>query len=112
MLAPSELYLRSERRLNECDIIRYPKGYDVKTVSDCGFLYYEGRNWRIGDAFVGQRIGLRKTSKRTVEVHYANVRLGHLAYGSDGGRFQPAAYIAPLRSKTLDMINPLNHKAK
>ncbi|MGK0236558.1 MAG: hypothetical protein ACI92G_000013 [Candidatus Pelagisphaera sp.] len=46
MLAPSELYLRSERRLNECDIIWYPKGYDVKTVSDCGFLYYEGRNRR------------------------------------------------------------------
>ena len=112
MMTPSDSYHSSRRRLNQCDIIRYPKGYDVVRVGDSGHIYYEGRNWRVGEAFIGQPIGLLRTDKGRVEAYYANVRLGHLAYGSDGGRFRPAAYIAPLRSKTLDINNPLKHKTK
>ena len=95
---------KSKRRLNDCDKLRYPKGYEVKTVSESGHFGFEGRSYHLGEAFAGQRVGLRQSALGQLEVHFANVHLGHLAYGSDGGRFRPSAYIAPLRSKTLDIV--------
>lgn len=101
---PAELYHKSKRRLNDCDKLRYPKAHEVKTVSDSGHFNYDGRSYHLGEAFSGQRIGVKQSDLGQLEVHFANVHLGHLAYGSDGGRFRPSAYIAPLRSKTLDII--------
>lgn len=95
---PVDFYQPSARRLGEDDKpLVYPPDYEVKLVSDSGHLAHEGRNYHVGDAFAGKRVGLRLNPAGQTELHFANVQLGHLAFNAGGGRFQPAAYVAPLR---------------
>jgi hypothetical protein len=92
---PAEFYQPSDRRLNERDkMFRYPADYEVKQISSSGFLAHEGRSYHVGEAFAHKRVGLRLNAQSQTELHFANVHLGNLAYGSEG-RFRPAAYIAP-----------------
>jgi transposase InsO family protein len=95
---PAEFYQPSARRLGENDKpLVYPSHYEVKVVSGSGHLAHEGRNYQVGDAFAGKRIGLYQNKTGQTEVHFANVHLGHLAFDAEGGRFTPTAYVAPLR---------------
>jgi transposase InsO family protein len=93
---PAEFYQPSARRLGEDDKpLVYPSGHEVKVVSTSGFLAHEGRNYHVGEAFAGKRVGLHLNREGQTELHFANVHLGHLTYDAEGGRFRPAAYIAP-----------------
>lgn len=95
---PAELYQPSARRLNENDKpIVYDAEFEVKAVSTSGHLAHEGRNYHVGEAFAHKRVGLRLNADGHTELHFANVHLGHLAYDTEGGRFKPTAYIAPVR---------------
>lgn len=95
---PAEFYHPSARRLGENDKpLVYPSDQEVKVVSVSGHLAHEGRNYHVGEAFAGKRVGLRLDSDGRTELHFANVHLGHLAFDAEGGRFQPAAYVAPIR---------------
>lgn len=96
---PAEVYQPSTRRLNEYDKpIVYPPDFEVKTVSESGLLAHEGRNYHIGEAFVGKRVGLRRDDDGQDELYFANVRLGRLRFDAEGGRFQPTAYVDPRRT--------------
>jgi putative transposase len=95
---PADFYQPSPRRLNEHDKpLVYPADYEVKIISATGFLAHEGKNYHVGEAFAGKRVGLRRNAAGQTELHFANVHLGHLAFDAEGGRFQPTAYIAPAR---------------
>jgi transposase InsO family protein len=95
---PAEFYHASARRLGENDKpVVYPSSMEVKVISTSGHLAHEGRNYHVGDAFSGKRVGLRQSDDGRTELHFANVHLGHLAFDARGGRFKPAAYVAPLR---------------
>jgi len=98
---PAEVYQPSARRLNENDKpIVYAPDFEVKVVSTSGHVAHEGRNYHLGEAFAGKRVGLRRGPDGQTELHFANVHLGHLRFDAEGGRFQPTAYIAPLRPPT------------
>lgn len=106
-LPPAEFYQPSARRLNDNDKpLVYPSDLEVKVVSVSGHLAHEGRNYHVGDAFAGKRVGLRQNQSGQTEVHFANVHLGHLAFDAEGGRFTPAAYVAPLRSRPASPNKP------
>jgi transposase InsO family protein len=93
---PAEIYQPSTRRLNEHDKpMVYPPDYEVKEVSTSGQLAHEGRNYPLGEAFIGKCVGLRHTDDGQTELYFANVHLGCLRYDAAGGRFRPAAYVAP-----------------
>lgn len=95
---PVELYQPSARRLNEHDKpIVYPTDFEVKEVSASGHVAHEGKNYHVGDAFAGKRVGLRLGDDGQTELHFANVHLGNLRYDAGGGRFKPTAYVAPRR---------------
>jgi len=95
---PAEVYQPSARRLNEHDKpIVYAAEFEVKEVSASGHVAHEGRNYHLGEAFAGKRIGLRRSADGQTEVHFANLHLGNLRYDAEGGRFKPTAYVAPLR---------------
>ena len=106
---PAEFYQPSDRRLNESDKpLVYPADCEVKPISASGHLAHEGKNYHVGKAFAGKRVGLRRTIAGQTELHFANVHLGNLTYDARGGRFRPAAYIAApaptstgARSKTV-----------
>jgi transposase InsO family protein len=95
---PAEVYQPSTRRLNEHDKpIVYPPELEVKVVSVSGHVAHKGKNYLVGEAFAGRRVGLRRTPDGQTELHFANVLLGHLRYDADGGRFKPTAYVASFR---------------
>lgn len=95
---PAEFYRPSARRRGENDKpMVYPQNLIIKEVSTSGHLAYEGRNYFVGDAFVGRRIGLDPAGAEGTEVRFANVLLGHLAFDAEGGRFKPTAYVKPHR---------------
>lgn len=97
---PAEFYQKSARRLNEHDKpLVYPADYEVKVVSSSGHLAHEGKNYHVGEAFADKSVGLHLNGDGQTELHFANVHLGQLTYDSEGGRFQPAAYIARPNSK-------------
>ena len=52
------------------------------------------------------KVGLVEAEDGKVQVHFANVHLGNLAYDAKGGRFRPTAYISPPSRKSLDKSNP------
>ena len=54
------------------------------------------------DAFAGKRVGLRLNADGRTELHFANVHLGHLVFDAEGGRFRPAAYVAPVAPRRPD----------
>jgi len=95
---PAQVYQPSARRLNEHDKpITYASDFEVKLVSTSGHVAHEGKNYHVGEAFAGKRVGLRPGLNGQTELHFANVHLGHLRFDDEGGRFKTTAYIAPLR---------------
>jgi len=79
MQCPADLYHHSARRLNENDKpLVYPKHFEVKVVSTSGHLAHEGRNYHVGDAFNGKRVGLHHAAGGQTELFFANVHLGTL----------------------------------
>lgn len=98
---PSEFYQPSPRRLGENDKpFVYSPDHIIKEVSTSGHVAHEGRNYFVGDAFVGRRVALNASGEAGTEVYFANVLLGHLAYDADGGRFKPTAYVRPHRPRS------------
>lgn len=91
---PAEVYQPSERRLNENDKpIVYSTEFQVKVITESGFLDHEGKHYHVGEAFAGKRVGLRTNDHGETELHFANVHLGNLRFDSDGGRFKAMAYV-------------------
>lgn len=94
MRTPAEVYRRSERRLGENDRIRYPADHLECRIQPNGHLLFEGKSYFVGEALALRRIGLFLNAKGVVELRYANLHLGNLAFDKEG-RFRPTAYIAP-----------------
>jgi transposase InsO family protein len=103
---PSEFYQPSTRRLNENDIpLLYPVDYEVKVISQSGFLSHAGLHYHVGEAFAFKCVGLHHNAQGKTELHFANVLLGHLNFGLDAGHFKPTPHITPFypeaSSKTI-----------
>jgi putative transposase len=83
---PASVYQPSARRLNENDRpLTYPADWTVKAVSESGHVAYGGRNYHVAEALAGKRVALRSTAEGAIELHFANLHLGNLAYDSEGG---------------------------
>jgi transposase InsO family protein len=97
MQCPADLYHHSTRRLNENDKpLVYPKHFEVKVVSTSGHLSHEGRNYHVGEAFSGKRVGLHYAAAAQTELYFANVHLGTLTLNPDDP-WRPPAFITPAR---------------
>lgn len=101
---PAEVYQASNRRVNENDKpIVYAPDFEVKEVSESGFVAHAGKNYHLGEAFAGKRVGLRRNDVGQTELHFANLHLGNLRFDAEGGRFTPTAYVG--------RPEPKNHKS-
>ena len=99
MRCPADVYHPSARRLNENDRpLVYPKHFEVKTLSASGFLAHEGRNYHVGEAFSGKRVGLHHRADGQTDLFFANVNLGHLTL-NPGDPWRPPAFVTPARSE-------------
>src|SRR6266702_1613824 len=102
---PCEFYQPSSRRLNEKDKpLVYAADFEVKQISQSGFLAHEGKTYHVGEAFAHRRVGLQLDDQGQTGLYFANVHLGNLAHVSEG-RFRPSAYIAPPKHDPLAKTN-------
>jgi putative transposase len=89
---PAQVYRRSRRaypgRQTE---LEYPTGWKVRRVRSNGTIRWEGRLRFVGEAFVGQRVGLKPASNQLYAVYFAGVLLGQM-HTADGSGMRPATY--------------------
>jgi len=89
---PARWYRRNLRRApGAAAPISYPAGYTIRHVRHNGEIRWRGRRRFIGEAFVGERLGLKSLRHGVHRVYYAHVFLGHL-HDSDPGAMRPAQY--------------------
>ena len=94
MGVPADYYRPSSRRLGENDKIRYPKSHLTRKIDQNGFLLHEGRKYFVGEALKRCEVGLRMADDGVVELRFANLHLGNLAYGKGKGHFRDTPYIS------------------
>lgn len=101
MLRPAEIYQPSERRLGEKDKMRYPEGYEIKRVSGSGHIFQGGSSFYLSEIYAGCRVGLFKNLNGITQLHYANLHLGNLEFGSKDTWRPKALVIAPNQSPNI-----------
>jgi transposase InsO family protein len=94
MGVPADYYRRSSRRLGEDDRIRYPKSYLKRRINENGYLLHEGLKYFVGEALKRCEVGLHAASDGVIELHFANLHLGNLAFGQGQGHFRDTPYIS------------------
>lgn len=95
---PSDLYRRSRRRYRDPARIRYPHGWEVRSVRHNGQIKWQGRLRSIGEAFVGYPVALRAQPGGVYEVYFQRLLLGTL-HDRDASGLRPAKSYRS-RSKT------------
>ena len=89
---PAQWYRRSQRKFpRQLPELQYDRGYQVRRVRSNGEIRWLGRKRFIGEAFVGQPVGLRSLKPGVSEVSFANLLIGHL-HERDAGAMRPALY--------------------
>jgi putative transposase len=90
--APAKWYHKSRRKFpKQLPEIHYGRGYQVRQVRSNGEIRWAGRKRFIGEAFVGQPIGLRRLKLGIYTVKFAHLRIGHL-HEQEMGAMRPALY--------------------
>ena len=93
---PAELYRPSRRPYRGPRPFAYPRGGKVRYVRHNGQIKWQGRYRFIGEAFVGQAIGLQLQAPGVFEVHFRHLLLGTL-HDRDAHGLRP---VKPRRQKT------------
>lgn len=80
MKVPAECYSVSEREYPEkVREWEYSPSDVVRKVQDGGILHYKGREWRVGNAFKGQRVGIRPTGEDgKLDVFFRNFKIAQI----------------------------------
>ena len=86
MGVPAQVYRRSHRKLpRSVGHWRYPRGWQSRLVKGHGVISLEGRSRFVGEAFEGQRVGLKSARPGVWEVYYGVHLLGELDEAETGG---------------------------
>lgn len=102
---PGELYQASARRYESgVKIDLYEAGEETYQVGESGMVYWQGKNWAIGEAFAGLEVVLEanrepKADPATRLVRFANVKLGIIG-DHVCGRLRPTASDGPKRESS------------
>ena len=86
MRVPAEVYYRSRRkRPRQLGHWRYPQEWQSRLVKGHGVISLAGRSRFVGEAFEGERVGLKRTKPGIWEVYYGRQLLGELEEAETGG---------------------------
>jgi len=89
---PAECYQpRSRRPYRGGEAVKYPRPWAVRRVRRNGQIRWQGRLRFVGEAFVGQKVGLQPLRPGQHLVYLANVPLGELR-ATDVCGLRPAVY--------------------
>ena len=79
MQVPAALYHKSRRRLpKKLRHWRYARGWESRLVKGKGMISFNGRGRFIGEAFEGERVGLKRTRDSVWEVYFGTLQIGEL----------------------------------
>jgi putative transposase len=89
---PSQWYRKSRRIFpRSLPELAYPVNRAIRRVRSNGEIRWSGRKRFIGEAFVGQRLGLRTIGPGIQAVYFAGLLIGHL-HERDAGAMRPMIY--------------------
>jgi len=89
---PARRYHKSRRKFpRQLPELKYGRGDSVRRVRSNGEIRWAGRKRFIGEAFVGQFIGLRRIKPGIYTVRFAHLLIGHL-HEQETGAMRPALY--------------------
>jgi hypothetical protein len=101
---PARIYRKSRRKFSEqLPELNYPVGYFVRRVRSNGEIKWTGRKRFVGEALVGQTIGLRQIRRGVFAVYFAQLLIGHL-WERDHGAMRPAIYRHPRRASRKSKV--------
>lgn len=89
---PASRYHRSSRRVPKRQPDwHYPAAWEQRQVRSNGQIKWRGRKRFMGEAFVRQRIGLKRIKRNVQAVYFGPILIGHL-HDHDPGGMRPAVY--------------------
>jgi hypothetical protein len=89
---PAQLYRKNKRSFPKVlPELNYSSSYVVRKIRSNGEIRWRGRKRFMGEAFIGQSIGLRQKRRGIQAVYFAKVLIGHL-HENDPGAMRPAVY--------------------
>jgi transposase InsO family protein len=95
---PASWYRKSRRSLPvPVPQLKYDPAWAVRRVRSNGEIRWAGCKRFIGEAFVGQPVGLLRLRRKIYAVYFADVLVGHL-HEQEAGAMRPARY-RPAHSK-------------
>ena len=90
MGVPADLYRKSRRRYRTyLPVLKYPRAWPTRQVTESGYIRWRGRVRVIGRAFGRQRVGFKPLSQGTHEVYFDSHLIG-LLVDADLGGMRPA----------------------
>jgi len=74
---PCQRYKRSERYYPEVlPGVAYDEGFVVRKVQKDGMIYFKGKEYRVGNAFYGQQVGLKKAEdSELMDVYFCHQKI-------------------------------------
>jgi transposase InsO family protein len=97
MRVPAQLYRRSPRALPAAlPAWKYPRDWHTRRVKGNGMIGFQGRQRFVGEAFAGQRVGLKPRGPGKHEVYFGPLLVGEL-HAHDAGGIRARWYRAPRR---------------
>lgn len=90
MAVPASRYRVSARPFPETlPPVDYSPGDHVRSVQDGGYISYRGREFRLGKAFLGQRVALRPTTTEGIlDVYFCDQKVGKISLRGDREKHQ------------------------
>jgi len=99
MVVPAKRYRKSSRSLPvKLRPWRYPKGWKSRLVKSHGNIHFRGRGRFIGEAFEGERVGLRRSRAGVWEVYFGPHLVGEL-WDQETGGIRAVCYRRGTRSR-------------
>jgi hypothetical protein len=85
MISPAQLYHKSTRKMPaKLSPTRYPEAWLSRLVKGKGMISLQGRGRFVGEAFEGERVGLKRTPSGW-EVYFTDLLIGMLSAIDNGG---------------------------
>jgi hypothetical protein len=81
--------------------VPYAVAWAVRQVRQNGEIKWQGRRRFIGEAFVGQPVGLKRLRLGVWAVYFCALPIGHL-HEADTGAMRPAVYVRRRRRAGKD----------
>ena len=91
MEVPARLYHRSFRRLKRVLPWKYGPGWERRWVKGNGEISRKGKRRFIGEAFVGEHVGLKPVSANVWQVYFGPILIGEL-HEEESGNLRTARY--------------------